>query len=170
MIEENHPRLSLVRQCALVEISRSSWYYRPVGESQANFRLMRLMDELHLSCPWYGSRQMARALRRMGHRVGRKRVRRLMRVMGLRSLAPRPNTSRRARGLAPPERPVLWICGRALRTGANPAGRVDSPCATPWRCTGAVHTFAPLAHELHSINNTILIKKEKTKTVQSGSI
>ena len=98
MIDENHPRLSLVRQCALVEISRSSWYYRPVGESQANVRLMRRMDELHLSCPWYGSRQMARALRRMGHRVARKRVRRLMRVMGLRSLAPRPNTSRRAPG------------------------------------------------------------------------
>ena len=98
MIDENHPRLSLVRQCALVQISRSSWYYRPVGESQANLRLMRLMDELHLSCPWYGSRQMVRALRRMGHRVGRKRVRRLMRAMGLRSLAPRPNTSRRAPG------------------------------------------------------------------------
>ena len=98
MIDENHSLLSLVRQCALVEISRSSWYYRPVGESPANVRLMRLMDELHLSCPWYGSRQMARALRRMGHRVGRKRVRRLMRVMGLRSLAPRPNTSRRAPG------------------------------------------------------------------------
>ena len=49
MIDENHPRLSLVRQCALVQISRSSWYYRPVGESQANVRLMRLMDELHLS-------------------------------------------------------------------------------------------------------------------------
>ena len=98
MIDENHPRLSLVRQCALVQISRLSWYYRPVGESQANVRLMRRMDELHLSCPWYGSRQMARALRRMGHRVGRKRVRRLMRAMGLRSLAPRPNTSRRAPG------------------------------------------------------------------------
>ena len=78
--------------------------------------------------------------------------------------------SHRARGLAPPERPVLWICGRVLRTGANPAGRVDSPCATPRRCTPPDHTFAPLAHELHSINNTILIKKEKTKTVQSGSI
>ena len=98
MIDPQDERLSLVRQCALVGIARSSFYYRPVGESQANVRLMRLMDELHLSCPWYGSRQMARALRRMGHRVGRKRVRRLMRVMGLRSLAPRPNTSRRAPG------------------------------------------------------------------------
>ena len=98
MIDGKHPRLSLVRQCALVGISRSSWYYRPSGESEENLRLMRAMDELHLNCPWYGSRQMARALRRMGHRVGRKRVRRLMRVMGLRSVAPRPNTSRRAPG------------------------------------------------------------------------
>ena len=59
---------------------------------------MRLMDELLLNCPWYGSRQMVRALRRKGHRVGRKRVRRLMRVMGLRSVVPRPNTSCRAPG------------------------------------------------------------------------
>ena len=98
MIDPQYEELSLVRQCALVGISRSSFYYRPVGESEANLRLMRVMDELHLQCPWYGSRQMARALRRMGHRVGRKRVRRLMRVMGLRSVAPRPNTSRRAPG------------------------------------------------------------------------
>ncbi|WP_446830838.1 IS3 family transposase [Candidatus Foliamicus sp.] len=88
--------LSLVRQCALVGISRSSYYYRPLGERAENLRLMRRMDALYLSCPWYGSRQMTRALRRMGDGVGRKRVRRLMRVMGLRSLAPRPNTSRRA--------------------------------------------------------------------------
>ena len=98
MIDPEHVRLSLVRQCALAGISRSSWYYRPAGEREANLRLMRAIDALHLSCPWYGSRQMARALRRMGYGVGRKRVRRLMRVMGLRSLAPKPNTSRRAAG------------------------------------------------------------------------
>ena len=100
LIEPEHRRLGVVRQGELVGIARSSFYYRPVGESQANLRLMRLMDEMHLQWPWYGSRQMARALRRMGHRVGRKRVRRLMRVMGLRSLASRPNTSRRAPGRA----------------------------------------------------------------------
>ena len=98
MIDDNHPRLSLVRQCALAGIGRSSFYYCPVGESEENLRLMREMDELYLNCPWYGSRQMARALRRRGHRVGRKRVRRLMQLMGLRSVAPRPNTSRRAPG------------------------------------------------------------------------
>ncbi len=88
----------MVRQCALVGIARSSFYYRPSGEPAENLRLMRVMDALYLDCPWYGSRQMTRALRRGGHRVGRKRVRRLMRVMGLRSVAPRPNTSRRAPG------------------------------------------------------------------------
>ena len=90
--------MSLARQCALAGIARSSWYYRPAGEREENLRLMRVMDELHLNCPWYGSRQMSRALRRRGHRAGRKRARRLMRVMGLRSAAPRPNTSRRAPG------------------------------------------------------------------------
>ena len=98
MVDAQDERLSVVRQCALVGIARSSVYYRPVGESQDNLRLMRLIDELYLSCPWYGSRQMARALRRRGYQAGRKRVRRLMQVMGLRSVAPRPNTSRRAPG------------------------------------------------------------------------
>ncbi len=60
MIEPQVERLSLVRQCALLGIARSSFYYPPVGESQANLRLMRLMDELQLNCPWYGSRQMVR--------------------------------------------------------------------------------------------------------------
>jgi putative transposase len=100
MIEPEHAELSIVRQCELVGISRSSWYYRPAGESDLNLELMRLIDELHLDCPWYGSRQMARVLRRMGYDVGRKRVRRLMRLMGIRSLAPAPNTSRRAPGHA----------------------------------------------------------------------
>jgi len=98
MIEPAHPDLSVVRQCWLVSISRSSWYYRPHGESPLNLQLMRLIDEQYLRTPWYGSRQMARHLRRQGFGVGRKRVRRLMRMMGLRAIAPQPNTSRRAPG------------------------------------------------------------------------
>src|SRR5690606_4053714 len=77
-------------------ISRSSWYYRPCGESDLNLRLMREIDEQYLITPWYGSRQMARHLRRLGYDVGRKRVRRLMRLMGVRALAPQPGTSRPA--------------------------------------------------------------------------
>ena len=98
MIRRRNRKLSVARQCKLVGMSRSSWYYRPRGESERNLALMRVIDRLYLEMPWYGSRQMTRELRRAGHRVGRKRVRRLMRLMGLRSVAPRPFTSRRAPG------------------------------------------------------------------------
>ena len=94
MIEPGHSTLSMVRQCELVSMSRSSVYYRPRGESSETLLLMRLIDEQYLHTPWYGSRQMARYLRRLGHAVGRKRVRRLMRLLALVSLAPKPNTSR----------------------------------------------------------------------------
>ena len=96
MIEPEHAQLSIARQCELVGICRSSWYYRPCGESDLNLRLMREIDEQYLVTPWYGSRQMARHLRRLGYDVGRKRVRRLMRLMGLRAVAPQPGTSRAA--------------------------------------------------------------------------
>ena len=83
MIEPDHPRLSIQRQCALVSISRSAFYYQPAGETPLNLALMRLIDEAFLETPWYGSRQMARHLRRQGYMVGRMRVRRLMARMGL---------------------------------------------------------------------------------------
>ncbi len=85
MIDPGHGRLGIARQCSLVSISRSSFYYQGKGESPLNLSLMRLIDEQFLATPWYGSRQMARHLRRLGYGVGRKRVRRLMRLMGCRS-------------------------------------------------------------------------------------
>jgi len=93
MIEPGHPRLPVVRQCALVSISRSGIYYRPAGETPLNLTLMRLIDEEFLETPWYGSRQMARHLRREGYTVGRKRVRRLMARMGLEPIYQRPRTT-----------------------------------------------------------------------------
>ena len=93
MIEPEHPRLSVVRQCELVSISRSGFYYRPCGETPLNLTLMRLIDEQFLETPWYGSRQMARHLRREGYTVGRKRVRRLMARMGLEPIYQRPRTT-----------------------------------------------------------------------------
>ena len=92
-IERAHPRLSVVRQCELVSISRSGFYHRPAGETRLNLTLMRLIDEQFLETPWYGSRQMARHLRREGYRVGRKRVRRLMAKMGLEPIYRRPRTT-----------------------------------------------------------------------------
>lgn len=93
MIEPEHPRLSIVRQCELVSISRSGFYHCPAGETLLNLELMRLVDAQFLETPWYGSRQMARQLRREGHLVGRKRVRRLMARMGLAPIYQRPRTT-----------------------------------------------------------------------------
>ena len=93
MIEPRHPHLSVVRQCELVAVSRSGFYHRPAGETSPNLELMRLIDAQFLETPWYGSRQMARHLRRGGHVVGRKRIRRLMAKMGLAPIYRRPRTT-----------------------------------------------------------------------------
>jgi putative transposase len=85
MIDPGHPRLSIVRQCELASISRSSFYREPTAENEETLRLMRLIDEQFLETPWYGSRQMARHLRRHGWCVGRHRVRRLMRPVSVMS-------------------------------------------------------------------------------------
>jgi putative transposase len=93
MITREHPELSLSRQCVVLSISRSSFYHAPMGESPETLALMRRIDELFMKYPFYGSRQMARQLRREGVRVGRHRVRRLMRLMGLAAIYQAPRTS-----------------------------------------------------------------------------
>lgn len=93
MVATDHPGLSITRQCELLTISRSSFYYPAKGESGTNLELMRLIDAQFLETPWYGARQMARHLRRQGHAVGRKRVRRLMQLMGLAAIYCKPRTS-----------------------------------------------------------------------------
>jgi putative transposase len=93
MIEPSHDTLSIKAQCRLLSISRSGLYYAPRGESPLNLQLMRLIDEQFLITPFYGSRQMARHLRRQGYCVGRHRVRRLMRLMGIEAIYQKPQTS-----------------------------------------------------------------------------
>ena len=93
MITRAHPDLSLSRQCQVLAISRSSFYYTPKGESAKNLTLMRRIDELFLKYPFYGSRQMVRHLRREGLCVGRHGVRRLMRLTGLEAIYQAPRTS-----------------------------------------------------------------------------
>ena len=93
MVDPAHRRLSLVRQCRLVSIARSSFYYEGTGESPLNLRLMRSIDTQFLETPFYGSRQMQRWLRRQGDTVSRKRVRRLLRLLGLHAVFQRPRTS-----------------------------------------------------------------------------
>ncbi len=92
-MSKDHPQLPVVRQCELLGISRSGFYYAPAVESAANLALMRLIDEQFLETPFYGSRQMTRHLARLGHHVGRHHVRRLMRRMGLAAVYQRPRTT-----------------------------------------------------------------------------
>jgi len=90
---DSHGSLGLVRQCQLMSVSRSSYYFTGKGESHLNLSLMRLIDEQFMETPWYGSRQMARWLKREGYRTNRKRVRRLMKKMGLHSIYQKPRTT-----------------------------------------------------------------------------
>ena len=90
MVDPDHVALSITRQCRLVSIARSSFYYEGTGESPLNLQLLRRIDEQFLETPFYGSRQMTRWLLRQGTRVSRKRVRRLMRLLGLQAIFQRP--------------------------------------------------------------------------------
>ena len=96
MVNREHPSLSMTRQCALLGVSRSGLYYRSRGVSSDDLALMQAMDRQYLETPFYGSRRMRAWLERQGTVVGRKRVQRLMRIMGLRSIYRGPRTSRPA--------------------------------------------------------------------------
>jgi putative transposase len=98
LIEPQHASLSIRRQCELLGLARSTFYYEPASESDDNLRLMRLIDKQYLETPFYGSRRMRAWLQRQGHDVNRKRVQRLMRLMRLEGLTPRRSTSRPAKG------------------------------------------------------------------------
>jgi putative transposase len=100
MVEAN-TGVSMRRQCELLGVNRSSLYYEPVEPDAEELGLMRRIDELHLKHPFFGSRKIAQTLKAAGIEVNRKRVQRLMRLMGLESTAPKPNTSKPA-----PENPV----------------------------------------------------------------
>ena len=98
MIDRDHQQLSLVRQCILLDVSRASVYYRSVPTRAEDLELMALMDRQYLKTPFYGSRKMKAWLLQQGYLVSRKRVRRLMRLMGLEAIYRRPNTSKPAPG------------------------------------------------------------------------
>jgi putative transposase len=93
MIDKNYREPSVSRQCELLSVPRSSHYFTPKGESDENLALMRLIDGQYLKTPFYGVRRMAYVLNAAGHGVNEKRVRRLMRLMGLEAVGPKPRTS-----------------------------------------------------------------------------
>ena len=93
MVDRRHPSLSVVCQCRLLDISRSGLYYRPIGIPQEDITIMKLIDRLHLAAPFYGARKIAALLN-----INRKRIRRLMQIMGLKTIYRRPRTSKPAPG------------------------------------------------------------------------
>jgi putative transposase len=94
VVDRQHPSLSIVRQCTLLDISRSGLYYQPKGISEESLTLMKLIDRQYLATPFYGARKIAAWLKSQGQRVNRKRVRRLMRIMGLKAIYRLPRTSK----------------------------------------------------------------------------
>jgi putative transposase len=93
LVELGHPEISIRRQCELLGVSRAGLYYAPVGESQENLQVMRLLDEQYTRAPFYGSRKMTEWLRAKGFEVNRKRVARLMELMGIEAVYPKPKLS-----------------------------------------------------------------------------
>ena len=121
LVDRDHRSLSIARQCALLEVSRSSLYYRPKGASDDDLSLMQTMDRQYLETSFYGSRRMRAWLGRQGKYVSRKRVQRLMRIMGLRAIYRRPRTSRPA-----PGQPVFpYLLERVKVTGPNQVWAAD---------------------------------------------
>ena len=94
LVDRDDPDLSVAAQCRLLKVARSTLYYQPAPVDPDDLALMRRMDELYTKWPFYGSRRMVAALRQDGLTVNRKRVRRLMRVMGLEAIYQKPNTSK----------------------------------------------------------------------------
>lgn len=94
MLDSKHPGLSLTRQCKLLDINRSSVYYKPRPIRAEDLEMMKLIDEQYMKRPACGSRSMRDHLNKQGYKVNRKRVQRLMRLMGLEAIYPKPKTSK----------------------------------------------------------------------------
>ena len=94
MIELNHKSLSQRQQCKLLGVNRNRLAPSPTKKTKEDQKLMRLIDEIHMKWPFYGQRNILHELSKYGFNIGRKRVRRLMLIMGIKSLAPQPNTSK----------------------------------------------------------------------------
>lgn len=98
MVELKHEHISICEQCRLLSIHRSGLYYKPCVASDEDLRIMLEIDILHLRWPFYGARRLAKELQGMNYIVGKKRVKRLMRIMDLHVMYPKPRTSEKAEG------------------------------------------------------------------------
>ena len=125
-VEPGHEALSISRQCALLGVSRSGFYYRPVGVSDEDLACMRMMDEVFMKRPYFGSRRLRDALSDRGHAIGRDHVRRLMRLMGLEAIYPKRRLSVRNG-----DHTVFRTCCGAWRSvGRTRSGAATSPTSS----------------------------------------
>ena len=129
LVERRHRRLSITHQCQLLGVSRSTLYYRKRPTPEADLALMAAMDRQYLQTPFFGARRMQAWLQAQGQHVNRKRVRRLMRLMGLEALYQRPRTTQP--NAAAPKHPYLL---RGL------------PVTRPDQVWAADITYIPMAH------------------------
>jgi putative transposase len=123
MVDRGRADLSVRRQCRLLGLARSGIYRQAAAPDPEELALMRLIDEQYLAVPFYGSRRMTAALRLAGHPVNRKRVQRLMRLMELEALGPKPKTSRPRRSTGF----TLICCAALLSIGRTRYGPPTSP-------------------------------------------
>ena len=93
MITPNHPKLSVRRQSKLLDVNRNRLKKPPGKMTDSDTELVRLIDMIYMECPFFGTRQIRNELQKLGHRVGRSRIRRLMKIMGVEALCPKPSTS-----------------------------------------------------------------------------
>ena len=129
LIEPNFPDLSIRRQCELLDLNRANFYYEPAGETELNLKLMRLIDEQYTQTPFYGWPKMTVYLQKSGYPINHKRVQRLMQVMGLPAIYPKPRTSTPA-----PEHKIYPYLLRGL------------PITRPNQVWSGDITYIPLAH------------------------
>lgn len=94
MIEEDEGQLSIARQCELLSLPRSTYYYKSIEETAHNLKLMAIIDEIYMKWPFYGSRKVKVELLKLGYKINRKKVQRLMQIMCLIVIYPKPNLSK----------------------------------------------------------------------------
>ncbi len=156
-MEPEHPTLSIARQCELLGLCRSSFYYTPKGESEFNLLLMRLIDLEYTAHPFFGYRKMARTLCEAGHAVNKKRVQRLMQRMGLAAMVAGPATSRPA-----PQHPIYPYLLRGVKIErVNPVWSCDITYIPMPR--GFVYLFAVI--DWHS---RFILAWELSSTLDTG--
>ncbi|WP_084691911.1 IS3 family transposase [Desulfobacter vibrioformis] len=111
LVDKKHPEISITKQCELLQISKGVLYYKPKPVDSYTLTLMDLLDEQHTRTPFYGSRRLTAYLNALGHPVNRKRVQRLMKLMRIEAIYPKPKT-------LSPKRPKEGIGFIALRMNA----------------------------------------------------